>query len=122
MLVAARALLGVFGATLMPSTLAIVRNIFDDPAQRTLAIAVWSAGATAGAALGPLVGGALLQNFWWGSVFRINVPVLIVVLIAGVFLLPESYNPARSRIDVWPAVLSIATIVPIRLCDQAPGR
>ncbi len=113
MLIAARALLGVFGATLMPSTLAIVRNVFDVPAQRTRAIAIWSAGATAGAAVGPLVGGALLEHFSWGSVFLINVPVVVLVLATGIFLLPESFNPDRPRIDLWSSILSITTIVPV---------
>ncbi|MGO3146412.1 MAG: MFS transporter [Leucobacter sp.] len=112
-LIAARALLGVFGATLMPSTLAIVRNVFEDPAQRTRAIAIWSAGATAGAAAGPLVGGLLLEHFGWGSVFLINVPVVIIVLVTGIFLLPESFNSERPRIDLLSAVLSITTIVPV---------
>lgn len=113
MLIAARALLGVFGATLMPSTLAIVRNVFENPVQRTRAIAVWSAGATAGAAVGPLIGGALLEHFSWGSVFLINVPVVALVLVTGIFLLPESFNSERNAVDVWSALLSITTIVPI---------
>lgn len=113
MLIAARALLGIAGATIMPSTLSIIRNLFHDPVQRTKAIAIWSAGATGGAALGPLVGGALLENFWWGSVFVINIPVMILVVAAGVFLLPESKNPLAQRIDLLSSILSIATIVPI---------
>lgn len=113
MLIAARAVLGLSGATLMPSTLSIVRSIFTVPAQRTRAIAIWSAGATGGAAVGPLVGGALLEHFPWNSVFLVNIPVVAVIVVAGVFLLPESRNPARSPIDVLSALLSITTIVPL---------
>ncbi|WP_433349962.1 MFS transporter [Micromonospora sp. CA-111912] len=113
LLIAARVLLGVSGATLMPSTLSIIRNMFEVPAQRTRAIAIWSAGATGGAALGPLVGGALLERFWWGSVFLINVPVMVALLIAGALLLPESRNPHSGPIDLRSAALSVATILPV---------
>lgn len=113
MLIAARALLGVSGATLMPSTLSLIRNIFAVPQERTRAIAVWSAGATAGSALGPLVGGALLEHFWWGSVFLINVPVMLLLLILGWILLPESKNPHAGRIDLLSSAFSILTIVPL---------
>lgn len=113
LLIVARALLGIAGATLMPSTLSIVRNIFLDDRQRTKAIAVWTAGAVAGGAVGPLVGGALLEHFWWGSVFLINVPVMVVLVVFGVFLLPESKNPAAGPIDLLSAGLSVATIVPL---------
>lgn len=112
-LIAARALLGLSGATLMPSTLSIIRSMFIVPEQRTRAIAIWSAGAAGGAALGPLVGGLLLERFWWGSVFLINIPVMIVLLTLGSFLLPESKNHNASRIDIPSSLLSIATIVPI---------
>ncbi|MTE19908.1 MFS transporter [Streptomyces sp. TRM43335] len=112
-LIAARALLGVAGATLMPSTLSIVRAVFLDPAQRTRAIALWSVGATAGAALGPLVGGVLLEHFWWGSVFLINVPIMVLALVGGWFLLPESRGTAGRRIDLTSSVLSILAIVPL---------
>lgn len=113
LLIAARALLGVFGATIMPSTLSILRNLFDDPRQRATAIAVWAAGATGGAAIGPLVGGALLEHFWWGSVFLVNVPVMVLVVVAGTVLLPESRNPAGKRVDLLSAGLSVAAIVPV---------
>jgi len=112
-LIAARALLGVAGATLMPSTLSIVRSMFLDPAQRTRAIALWSVGATAGAALGPLVGGVLLENFWWGSVFLINVPIMVLALVGGWFLLPESRGTTGHRIDLASSALSILAIVPL---------
>lgn len=113
MLIAARALLGLAGATIMPSTLSIIRNLFHDPIQRTRAIAIWSAGAMAGGAVGPLVGGALLEFFWWGSVFLINVPVIILIVVLGVWLLPESKNPNAGKIDLLSAALSVLAIVPI---------
>ncbi|MEH1101770.1 MFS transporter [Micromonospora sp. CPCC 205561] len=111
LLIAARLLLGVAGATLMPSTLSIIRNIFTDPAERTRAIAIWSAAAGGGAALGPLVGGVLLERFWWGSVFMINVPVMLVLVVTGAFLLPESKDPEPGRFDLLSAALSLAAVV-----------
>jgi DHA2 family multidrug resistance protein-like MFS transporter len=113
LLIVARVILGISGATIMPSTLAMVRNIFSEPKQRTRAIAVWAAGATAGAAVGPIVGGALLEHFHWGSVFLINVPIMLLVLVGGMFLLPESKNPAGARIDLLSALLSFVAIVSI---------
>ncbi len=99
-LFASRALLGVFGATLMPSTLSLIRNIFASREDRRLAIAVWASMFAGGAALGPIVGGWLLEHFWWGSVFLINVPIIVVFLIAAIVLLPESRDPRPGRIDV----------------------
>ncbi|MDO4243454.1 MAG: MFS transporter [Actinomyces sp.] len=112
-LIAARALLGVSGATIMPSTLSLIRNIFPDPRHRGTAIAIWSAGTAGGTALGPLVGGYLLEHFWWGSVFLINVPVMLLVLSTGLWLLPESRNTAGSPVDLTSAALSVGTIVPL---------
>ncbi|WP_428829428.1 MFS transporter [Prauserella rugosa] len=113
MLIAARVLLGVGGATLMPSTLSLIRTMFLEPGQRRLAIAVWGSGFSGGMALGPVVGGVLLEHFWWGSVFLINVPVLAVLLAAGPFLLPEARDPAPGRFDAWSAVLSLAAVLPV---------
>ncbi|WP_373461924.1 MFS transporter [Arthrobacter sp. V4I6] len=112
-LVASRVGLGVFGAMLMPSTLSLIRNIFSDRNQRRLAIAVWAAGFSAGAALGPLVGGALLEHLWWGSVFLLAVPVLVVLLAVTPFLVPESKDPNPGHVDYLSIVLSIATMLPI---------
>lgn len=110
-LIAARALQGVAGATLMPATLSIIRATFADPRQRTLAVGVWSAAAAAGAALGPLVGGVLLDHFWWGSVFLINLPVMAVLLATGVPLLTESRDPRPGPFDLLSAGLSLAGVV-----------
>ena len=111
MLIGARALLGVAGATLMPSTLSLIRNLFVDDAERTRAIALWAMSLGAGSAVGPLVGGVLLEHFWWGSVFLINVPVMVLVIVGGVLLLPESKDPRPGRFDVTSAVLSIVAMV-----------
>ncbi|MEU7959391.1 MFS transporter [Micromonospora humida] len=112
-LIGARLLLGVAGATLMPSTLSLIRNIFTDSGERTRAIAIWSTAFGAGSAVGPLVGGFLLEHFWWGSVFLINVPVMVLVVVSGLLLLPESRDPRPGRFDVPSAVLSMAAVVPL---------
>ncbi|MET7640504.1 MFS transporter [Streptomyces sp. NPDC005438] len=106
-----RALLGVAGATLMPSTLALIRNIFSDPRERTLAVGVWGAAASAGAAVGPVVGGFLLEHFWWGSVFLINLPVMLVLVVVGARLLPESRNPRPGPWDPPSVLLSMVGMV-----------
>ncbi|MEN8652904.1 MFS transporter [Streptomyces sp. 21So2-11] len=111
MMIVARALLGVAGATLMPSTLALIRNIFHDAKERSLAIGIWGAAASAGAAVGPVVGGFLLEHFWWGSVFLINLPVMAVLVIVGIKLLPESKNPAPGPWDLLSVGLSLVGMV-----------
>ncbi|GAB2863985.1 MFS transporter [Actinocorallia aurea] len=111
MLIAARALLGVAGATLMPSTLALIRNIFADPRERSLAVGIWASSASAGAALGPLVGGFLLEHFWWGSVFLINLPVMALLVLVGARLLPESRNPAPGPWDLPSVLLSLVGMI-----------
>lgn len=113
LLIAARAGLGVFGAMLMPSTLSLLRSIFTDRNQRRLAIAVWASAFSAGAALGPVLGGLLLAHFAWGSVFLMAVPVLIPLLVLVPILVPESRDPKPGRFDAISVVLSLATMVPI---------
>jgi DHA2 family multidrug resistance protein-like MFS transporter len=110
-LVAARALLGVFGAMLMPSTLALLRTLFADRTQRRLALAIWATGFAAGAALGPVVGGVLLEHAWWGSVFLVNVPVMVVLLALAPALLPESRSGVAGSVDLLGLVLSMLTMV-----------
>jgi DHA2 family multidrug resistance protein-like MFS transporter len=112
MLIVARALMGVAGATIMPSTLALIMNMFPNPKQMGAAIGIWSTAMMAGLALGPVIGGALLNSFWWGSVFLIGVPVMILLLVAGPFLLPESKNPHAGRVDLFSVALSLAAILP----------
>ncbi|WP_336640484.1 MFS transporter [Microbacterium sp. USHLN272] len=113
LLIAARALLGFFGAMLMPSTLSLLRSIFVNRDQRRLAIAVWASAFSAGSALGPIVGGILLEHFSWGSVFLIAVPVLIPLLIAAPLLVPESRDPNPGRIDLLSIALSMAAMIPV---------
>ncbi|MGW7004417.1 MFS transporter [Streptomyces sp. NPDC054933] len=112
-LIAARALMGVAGATLMPSTLALIRNLFVDPRERSFAIGVWGSASMAGAAAGPVVGGFLLEHFWWGSVFLINIPVMAVLVLFGAKLLPESRNPAPGPWDMLSVLLSLIGMVGI---------
>ncbi|MCU1574126.1 MAG: transporter [Micrococcaceae bacterium] len=114
-LIGSRAVLGFFGAMLMPSTLSLIRNIFVDPARRRIAIAVWAAGFSAGAALGPLVGGVLLEHLWWGAVFLLAVPVLVPLLVLAPAFVPESRDPAPGSVDVPGILLSFGTMVPVIL-------
>ena len=113
MLIGARAVLGLAGATLMPSTLSLISNMFQDGKQRTLAIAVWSTSLPLGGALGPLIGGAMLQVFWWGAVFLLAVPVMVILLATGPILLPEYRNAAAGRPDFLSVGLSLAAILPV---------
>ncbi|GKQ34868.1 MFS transporter [Streptomyces sp. A012304] len=110
-MILARALLGVAGATLMPATLALIRNLFHDPRERSLAVGIWGATASAGTAVGPLVGGFLLEHFWWGSVFLINLPVMAVLVLVGVRTLPESRNPNPGPWDLASVVLSLVGMI-----------
>jgi EmrB/QacA subfamily drug resistance transporter len=105
-LILSRASMGVGGAFIMPATLSIITNVFPDR-ERGKAIGVWAATAGLAAALGPLAGGFLLEHFYWGSVFLVNLPIVLVGLIAGVFLIPDSKDPAAPRLDPFGAVLSI---------------
>ena len=111
-LIAARAVLGIAGATLMPSTLALIRNMFHDEKQRHTAIAVWTGGTMSGIALGPVLSGVLLNHFWWGSVFLINVPFMIMLLALAPALVPEFRAPQAGRFDVFSSVLSLGAVLP----------
>jgi DHA2 family multidrug resistance protein-like MFS transporter len=111
MLIATRALLGLAGATLAPSTLSLIRNMFLDSTQRRVAIGVWISSYSAGSAIGPLVGGLVLGRFWWGSVFLLGVPVMLLLLAVGPFLLPEFRDPNAGRLDIPSAVLSLTGVL-----------
>ncbi|MFG2353539.1 MFS transporter [Streptomyces sp. NPDC048521] len=112
-LIAARAILGIGGATLMPSTMALVRTMFTDPAERAKAIGVWSGVMTGGVALGSVMSGVLVEHFWWGSVFLVNLPAMALLLILGPVLLPESKNPEPGRFDRASVPLSMAAVLPV---------
>ncbi|MEU6402816.1 MFS transporter [Streptomyces sp. NPDC046985] len=113
LMILARALLGVAGATLMPATLALIRNLFHDPRERSIAVGVWGATASAGTAVGPIAGGFLLQHFWWGSVFLINLPVMAVLVLVGARLLPESRTPAPGPWDLMSVLLSLVGVIAV---------
>jgi DHA2 family multidrug resistance protein-like MFS transporter len=113
MLIASRALLGVAGATLAPSTLSLIRNMFLDARQRSLAVGVWIASYSAGGAIGPLLGGVMLERFGWSSVFLVSVPVMALLLVTGPLLLPEFRDPAAGRLDLPSAALSLVAVLPV---------
>jgi DHA2 family multidrug resistance protein-like MFS transporter len=126
MLIAARALLGVAAATLAPSTLSLIRNMFFDEKQRTFAVGVWIASFSAGGAIGPLIGGVLLTHFWWGSVFLLNVPIMLLLLLLGPVLLPEFRDPKAGRLDLISAALSLVAVLAAiygikRFAEDGPG-
>lgn len=113
MLILARAVLGIAGATLAPSTLSLITNMFRDDRERTIAISVWVASFSTGGAIGPVVGGILLNYFWWGSVFLIAVPIMVVLLLVAPKLLPEYKDPQAGRLDILSAALSMAAVLSI---------
>ncbi|MFB4295526.1 MFS transporter [Actinomadura sp. NTSP31] len=111
LLIAARALLGVAGATLMPSGLSLIRRVFTDPKERTMAVGIFSGVGGLAVGLGPVIGGALLDHFWWGSVFLINVPIMVVALLAGSIVLPEARAKVTGRLDLASVPLSVAGVL-----------
>lgn len=119
LLIAARALLGIAGATLMPLTLSLLADLFESSAQRTFAIAVWMTAFTAGEAIGPLVGGLMLEFFWWGSVFLLAVPVMAMLLVTGPILLPVSAERLPGRFDMPSVALLLASALPSRVRGES---
>lgn len=110
-LIAARAVLGIAGATLAPSTLSLVRSMFRDPQERATAIGVWISSYSVGAAIGPVIGGLLLEHFRWGSVFLMGVPVMALLLIVGPVVLPEYRECKSERVDLWSCALSLMAVL-----------
>ncbi|MGB2567031.1 MFS transporter [Micromonospora citrea] len=111
-LIIARALLGVAGATLIPSILALLRTMFKDPKQMGAAMGLWGTSLMAGVVLGPVIGGLMLGAWWWGSVFLLAVPIMGLLLIAGPALIPESKDPNAGRLDLFSVALSLLAILP----------
>ncbi|MEO8696796.1 MAG: DHA2 family efflux MFS transporter permease subunit [Acidimicrobiales bacterium] len=111
LLILTRGLMGIGGAFIMPSTLSILTNIFQDNRERAKAIGVWAGVSAVGVGFGPIAGGFLLTHFWWGSVFLVNVPIVIAALVLGYLFIPESKDPSAPRLDPIGALLSIAGLV-----------
>jgi DHA2 family multidrug resistance protein-like MFS transporter len=111
MLILSRALLGIAGATLAPSTLSLIFTMFQDPGQRARAIAVWISAFSAGSAIGPVLGGVLLEHFWWGSVFLLALPVMALLLVLGPIVLPEYKDPDAGRLDLISAGMSLVAVL-----------
>jgi DHA2 family multidrug resistance protein-like MFS transporter len=111
MLIASRALLGIAGATLAPSTLSLIFHMFQDPRQRSVAIGFWIGSFSAGSAIGPVLGGAMLELFWWGSVFLLALPVMAALLVLGPRVLPEYRDPDAGRLDLPSAALSVTAVL-----------
>lgn len=111
MLILTRGFMGIGGALIMPATLSILTNIFTDPKERGRAIGVWAGVAAGGIAFGPMIGGILISHFWWGSVFLVNVPIVLAAAVAGHFLLPTSKDPSAPRLDPLGALLSTAGLI-----------
>lgn len=109
-LIATRAFMGIGGAMIMPSTLSILGTVFPDPAERAKAISIWAAMSAVGIALGPVLGGLLLAHFGWGSIFMINVPVVVLALVSGHVLIPTSKDPSPGRMDLLGSLLSIVAL------------
>ncbi|MEU5922524.1 MFS transporter [Streptomyces antimycoticus] len=112
-LIAARAVLGIGGATLMPSTMALIRNLFLDEKQRATAIAIWSSAMAGGIALGSVLSGVMIEHFWWGSVFLINVPAMVLLLALVPLLVPEFKDPKPGAFDLPSVPLSLAAVLPV---------
>lgn len=126
MLIASRALLGIAGATLAPSTLSLIFSMFEDPGQRARAIAVWISAFSAGSAIGPVLGGLLLEHFWWGSVFLLALPVMLLLLVLGPIVLPEYRDPKAGRLDLVSAAMSLVAVLSVifglkQIAQDGPG-
>jgi DHA2 family multidrug resistance protein-like MFS transporter len=113
MLILSRALLGIAGATLAPSTLSLIFSMFQDPKQRAVAIGVWISAFSAGSAIGPVLGGIMLEYFWWGSVFLLSLPVMGLLLVLGPIVLPEFKDPNAGRLDIASAVMSLVAVLSV---------
>ncbi len=113
MLIVSRALLGIAGATLAPSTLSLIFSMFQDPRQRAVAIGVWISAFSAGSAIGPVLGGILLEYFWWGSVFLLSLPVMGLLLVLGPIVLPEFKDPDAGRLDIASAIMSLVAVLAV---------